>query len=203
MVVNPLFFRNTAMLAQLIRKVTMPKRRNERCTAIFSDVDGVILPKFLGGAPRNPEAWGEVNVRWQETSYFRPSLLASLRNHPADYKLWLSTWGDSASEVFDEHTGQWTSLTPDEMQNEWWHHGITDWWKANLLLDWASKHPEVTHVVWCDDELNDDDRVDAARIVYNELRASGIRVMSICPQPEIGLSDDHIDIIGTFAKGGI
>lgn len=191
------------MLAQLIRKATMPKRRNERCTAIFSDVDGVILPKFFGGAPSNPDEWSEVNVGWQPTSYFRPSLLDSLRAHPADHKLWLSTWGDSASEKFDEHAGPWTSLTPDEQQNEWWHPGVTDWWKANLLLDWVSQHPEVTHVVWCEDELNAEDRVDAARFVYDRLRSSGIRVMAICPQPEIGLSDDHIDIIGTFAVGRI
>jgi len=192
------------MLAQLIRKTSGPKRsRKGRCTAIFSDVDGVILPDFRGGTPSNPEAWGSVEIGWQETSYYRHSVLYALRDHPADHKLWLSSWQEGASEVFDDKVGQWTVLAPDEQQREWWHPGITDWWKANLLLEWVAKNPEVTHVVWCEDELHSEDRVDAARIVYNELRRAGIRVMAICPRPDLGLSDDHIDIIGTFAKGGI
>lgn len=191
------------MLAQLIGKTIPTRRRSGRCTAIFSDLDGVILPKFLTGAPAVPEEWVEVSIEWQRSSYFRPSLMEALRNHPADYKFWLSTWGDSAIDVFSEHSGPWNAVTPDEQQHEWWHPGPTDWWKANVLLDWISKHPEVTHVVWCEDELNDHDRLDAARFVYGHLRSAGVRIMAICPQPENGLSDDHIDIIGTFAKGRI
>lgn len=192
------------MLAQLIRKNSAPKRKRKgRCTAIFSDVDGVILPDFAGSAPSSPENWGSVSINWHGTGYYRPRVLKSLRDHPADYKVWLTTWQEGASEVFDKHVGEWEVPSPDEQEYEWWHPGPTDWWKANLLLEWMSSHPEVTHVVWCEDELNAPDRIEAARTVYSELRRSGIRVMAICPRPEIGLEDEHIDIIGAFAKGAI
>lgn len=194
------------MLAQLIRKTSQnkPKRnRDGRCTAIFSDVDGVILPHFNGAVPSESGVWDSVSNAWQQKSYYRPDILDALRKHPADYKVWLTSWQEGATEAFADKVGPWEVLEPDEQQREWWHPGITDWWKANLLLDWAAKHPEVTHVVWCEDELNDEDRVDAARAVYSELRSRGIRVMAICPDSDLGLADGHIDMINAFAKGNI
>lgn len=192
------------MLAQLMRKTSgIKKNRNGRCTAIFSDVDGVILPKLNGQVPSGAGEWNSVSMPWQEKSYYRPAILNALRKHPADYKLWLTSWEQGADDAFRDKVGPWEVLSPDEQQREWWHPGVTDWWKANLLLDWIERHPEVTHVVWCEDELNDPDRVDAARTVYSQLRQYGIRVMAICPQADLGLTKGHIDMIQAFAKGQI
>lgn len=193
------------MLAQLIRRKSVQKQRSKgRCTAIFSDVDGVILPKFPGGTPpQGATTWRTVSSPSQEASYYQPAILNALRKHPADHKIWLTSWLDDASDAFDDKVGQWSVLSPEDQRYEWWHSGITDWWKANLLLEWIAEHPEVTHVVWCEDELNDEDRVEAARTVYNEIRRMGVRLMVICPDEKTGLSNHHIDMINTFAKGGI
>ena len=191
------------MLAQLIRKTTLKKRRPKgSSTAIFADVDGVLVPEGSNGrAPRHQGNWASFDAPFQRDCFYRPETLARLREATADHKVWLTSWQEQASESFGSFVGEWEVLSPEEQSYEWNHPGDTDWWKANLLLEWVDKNPHVTHVVWCEDELTQVDRLKAARTVYDELRGRGIRVMSICPDPQRGLTDYHLDLIDGFAKG--
>lgn len=191
------------MLAQLIRNTALAKRRQKgSSTVIFADVDGVLVPEGSNGrSPATPDEWARFDVPFQRDCFYRPDVLNRLRKATADHKVWLSSWQEKAHDSFGPIVGDWEVLSPDEQEYEWNHPGDTDWWKANLLLEWVDQNPQVTHVVWCEDELNHVDRLEAARTVYDELRGLGLRVMVVCPDPKRGLTDYHLDLIDGFAKG--
>lgn len=146
-------------------------------TVAFIDIDGVVFP--MGRPGSEWEDWTP-SVRDDENGWVSPTMLSGIRTLDARLA-WLTGWGERA-EAFAPELGDLPVVeVPGAVE-----HG---WWKIDGALAWLRDHPEVTRVVWFDDELdNDNDGGRSHREVFAELLDGlGIEHLLVCTSSFVGL----------------
>lgn len=156
---------------------------------IFLDVDGVISP--LTNPPAE-DAWGD----WVElpgVGFDTPvskAMADALAALPAE-RVWLTTWGHDANVYLTEPFG-WAHL-PVAERDDAGDATRTGWWKLDAALDWVDTHPEVTAVVWLDDEL-----VEHQHVARREFHARQLAVWLHSPRSTTGITPDVVDQIADW-----
>lgn len=166
-------------------------------TVMFVDVDGVLLP--LSETPNGEfDDWQPVGL-----GRFSPEMIEKLGDVDA-HRVWLTTWENEANEVLAPVFG-WEGVEALTRKGIHLDDGETGWWKMAAARQWLQAHPEVTHVIWIDDDLagetlDDDPLADA---VFGLLIVEGIepdRILLVDPDPQTGLTRSELDSIGQFAR---
>ncbi len=178
---------------------------------IALDVDGVINC-FLRGNVKEPygdyrsiEASPYDDDRTYEIT-FSPTLiktLLDLHESGAAKIVWLTTWGAAANGDLSQKIGlpgdfevagekpanaAFTPLETNSISSEQDH-----WWKFTHMKRLAAKYPK-SKIVWIDDDLAFDP--DSVRWVDDQ---DG-RVLGVCPDTNLGLIPEEIELIKKFVE---
>lgn len=132
-----------------------------RVVALVMDVDGVVSP--VHGTP--PWDDGGVVAGWM----FGPVLVSAalcerldaVASLPGVQSLWLTDWSAEMRSSMTPFPGvTWPTLADPEAGRLLAHQhagerwSLLPWWKWWALDHWLDNHPDVTHLVWCDDHLS-------------------------------------------------
>lgn len=167
--------------------------------ALILDLDGVVSPI------KGDTAWGDdVIAGWAFGPVpVSPTLCARL-DHLAQQPdltcLWLTSW-----------TPKMRANTRPLPGRDWPHVPTAthdhDWWKWSDLETWLSQHPEITRLVWCDDDLayslldddeepkSDEDLAPRKTVYERRLAEKGIEALLIAPDANTGLTPEHMQLI--------
>lgn len=68
------------------------------------------------------------------------------------------------------------------------------WRKLEAVLAWLESHPQVRRAVWADDHLAGEDHPGRTRaaVVAADLRTAGVDALLVCPDPDTGLTPEHL-----------
>lgn len=107
------------------------------------DIDGVLKPS----QSLSPDAQ-RIVIRsdWQGNFTMDVELIDWLKALACE-KVWLTSWEHDASEAF-EGIFDWPVLTPLSGDRD---HG---WWKYEALVSHIDRNPDISAVVWVDDDMD-------------------------------------------------
>lgn len=178
--------------------------------ALVMDVDGVVSPVH-GNTP-----WGDDVIAG---SVFGPvtvsvelcTRLDALAQLPGVQPVWLTDWSAEMRSFMEPFPGAgWPAVADpeegrvlaEERAGSAWD--LMPWWKWWALDAWLDNQPDVTSLVWCDDDLRrigehddlDDPwcQPDTTRIEFcrARLRERGVSALLISPDTRRGLSPQEL-----------
>ncbi|WP_265443756.1 hypothetical protein [Flexivirga meconopsidis] len=185
--------------------------------ALIMDIDGVISPVH------GQTAWGDdvdagPAIGQVLVSPALNSRLDSLAKRPGVVARWLTSWdiemrsgmtfpGKEWKDIDRAHPEPTRPLSDLEI-------AAAPWWKWTSLARWLDQRPDVSAVVWCDDNLENvylkREREDgqpgalgyrtAGDIARDELSARQIAALLICPSARVGLTPDDVVAIEQFVE---
>jgi hypothetical protein len=153
---------------------------------VFLDFDGVLNPEVK--PPSGPLTdWCEsvvdgVSVMWSPTVAGRVAALAARSE-----VLWLTTWGQDAQV----HLAKLMQLPRFELAGTDKGDAPWRWWKHDVVTAFWDNDPRP--FVWIDDDLT---LFDEASDWMGSLPPE--QALAIAPNPEVGLTPNHLDTIDRF-----
>ena len=69
------------------------------------------------------------------------------------------------------------------------------WWKRHALVAWLEHRPEISAVVWCDDDLRSTTRQAALRRSFAQ---RSIQTLLVAPPTEVGLIREDVALIESW-----
>lgn len=121
------------------------------------DIDYTISPSKISGPKR------QCSSPYQGTHFIPERVFEWMNRYEV---VWLTNWGWEATDIADLPV---LDGPPG------------GWWKANAMSKFIMDNPDVTHVIWCDDELDEHSDWTAPR--------PSVKVKMIIPKMAQGLTD--------------
>jgi hypothetical protein len=151
-----------------------------RTIALIVDVDGVVSPVHPTGPTWGDEVTAGVAMGPVRVSPMLCQRLDALASSPGVTPRWLTSWDAEMREGLDPWPGRdWPSVpvvapAPRRV-----------WWKQAALEAWLDARPEMTALVWCDDDLSAPSRRAG---LARRFERRNIESLFVAPQTAVGLT---------------
>lgn len=158
--------------------------RARRALKLFLDVDGVLAPFDNRQTDMEPVVVGG----WHGTIIVSPSIIARLADLHARNLIaieWLTSWEDDANTMLAPRIGlgQYPVHLEPDVRTELY-------WKEHVVRDHAATSARF---IWVDDEMTDH---QAHATVPRDFPDG----LVIAPDPLVGLTHEHLDLIEAYAQ---
>jgi hypothetical protein len=155
--------------------------------ALFIDVDGVVLPF------RHVPGMTPIDTPGHGAGAYHPHLVGRLAGLPMR-QVWLTNRLEDARESLGQLFPRATEVLDSGTQ-------VNGWWKIDAALAFLKENPQISRIVWVDDELAEEDVIlglPFRDVAQEAFEAAGVQAHLSVPNPDTGITAEDLEEIEFF-----